>query len=195
MVKACFPKMEGVELVSLNDIPDVDDSSLVEGADYEENAKMKAVFYFKKTGIPTISTDNIFWLEKWKKDNGVLVHMRKEANPKSPRATDEEVLVWLKKWVKSVGGKSAAHFNYAVAFANENGVQSFTSVQREYILQTKQSKEFWPGFVLHCGSVFAIAYDDHNAVVVVADVDPHNADGLQVVGAPLLLGVEVDVAV
>jgi leucyl-tRNA synthetase len=41
MVKACFPKMEGVELVSLNDIPDVDDSSLVEGADYEENAKSK----------------------------------------------------------------------------------------------------------------------------------------------------------
>jgi leucyl-tRNA synthetase len=146
MVKACFPKMEGVELVSLNDIPAVDDSALVEGADYEENARMKAEFYFKKTGIPTISTDNIFWLEKWPKNNGVLVHMRKEANPKSERATDEEVLAWLKKWVKSVGGKSSAHFKYAVSFANEQGTVSFTSTQREYILQGKQSKKFWPGY-------------------------------------------------
>jgi 8-oxo-dGTP pyrophosphatase MutT (NUDIX family)/inosine/xanthosine triphosphate pyrophosphatase family protein len=146
MVKACLPKLSGIEIVSLNDIEAVDDSLLVEGADYEENARMKAEFYFKKTGIPTISTDNIFWLEKWKKNDGVMVHMRKEANPKSDRATDEEVVTFLKKWVKSVGGSSRAHFRYAVAFADTHGVRSFTSNQREYVLQEKQSKKFWPGY-------------------------------------------------
>ncbi len=146
MVKACLPKLSGIEIVSLNDIAAVDDSALVEGSDYEENARMKAEFYFKKTGIPTISTDNIFWLEKWKKNDGVMVHMRKEANPKSDRATDEEVVAFLKKWVKSVGGSSRAHFRYAVAFADTHGVRSFTSNQREYVLQGKQSKKFWPGY-------------------------------------------------
>ena len=146
MVKECLPEISGVEFVSLNDIPTVDDSSLVEGMDYIENAKMKAEFYFKKTGIPTLSLDNVFWLEKWKKDNGVMIHMRKEANPKSERATDEEVITYLKKWVKKVGGKSKAHFMYAVAFADEHGTKNFVSIQREYILQEKQSKNFWPGY-------------------------------------------------
>ena len=146
MVKECFPEMEGVELISLNDIAAVDDSMLVEGNDFEENARMKAEFYFKKTGIPTISTDNVFWVEKWKKDNGVMVHMRKEANPKSPRATDEEVIEFLKKWLGKVGGKSKAHFIYAFAYADGQGVRSASSTQREYILQQKQSANFWPGY-------------------------------------------------
>ncbi len=146
MVKECLPKIPGVEFVSLNDIPSVDDSKLVEGADFEENARMKAEFYFKKTGLPTISTDNILWIEKWPKDNGVMIHMRKEANPKSDRASDEEVVEFLKKWVKKVGGKSLAHFEYALAFANASGVQSFVSRQRDYVLQTKQSQNFCPGY-------------------------------------------------
>ncbi|NVN96842.1 class I tRNA ligase family protein, partial [Candidatus Nomurabacteria bacterium] len=146
MIKECLPSFSGFEFISLNDIPEVDDSLLVEGMDYAANAKMKAEFYFKKTGIPTISTDNVFWLEKWKKDNGIMLHMRKEANPKSDKATDEEVLSFLKSWVKKVGGKSKAHFIYAVAFASSNGTEHFVSKQREYILQPNQSKEFWSGF-------------------------------------------------
>ena len=146
MVKECFPKNLNVELISLNDIATVDDSMLVEGNDFEENARMKAEFYFKKTGIPTISTDNIFWTEKWKKDNGVIVHMRKEANPKSPRATDQEVIAFIKKWLAKVGGKSKSHFMYAFAYADGYGVSSSTSQQRDYILQTKESPNFWEGY-------------------------------------------------
>jgi leucyl-tRNA synthetase len=146
MTKECLPVIEGIEYISLNDIPPVDDSSLVEGMDSLENAKMKAEFYFKKTGFSTISTDNVFWLEKWHKDNGVMVHMRKEANPDSDRATDEETLAFLKSWVNSVGGQSKAHFIYAVAFASPMGTDSFISTQRDYVLQDKQSQNFWPGY-------------------------------------------------
>lgn len=145
MIKECMPKIPGVEFVSLNDVQGVDDSKLIEGQDFEKNARMKAQFYFHKTGIPTISTDNIFWLEKWHKDNGVVIHMRKEANPKSERATDEEILSYFKKWVKK-NGDSRAHFVYAIAYADSKGVSSTTSTQREYILQGKQSKKFWDGY-------------------------------------------------
>jgi leucyl-tRNA synthetase/ASC-1-like (ASCH) protein/ADP-ribose pyrophosphatase YjhB (NUDIX family) len=145
MVKNCFPKMKGVELVSLNDIPVVDDSALVEGPDFRENARMKARFYFEKTGIPTISTDNVFWVEKWPKDNGIIVHMRKEANPESERTTDDEVVAYFGGWIDE-HGPSKAHFIFALAYADHNGVQETESTQREYILQNKAVKDFPAGY-------------------------------------------------
>lgn len=138
MLKECFPKNAGIEFISLNDIPEVDDSMLVEGADFEENARQKAEFYFEKTGIPTISTDQIFWSEKWTKDNGIIVHARKEANPNSDRATDEEVIAFFQNWIKE-NGPSKSHFIYAIGYADENGVKSCISNQRDYIMQEKQS--------------------------------------------------------
>jgi leucyl-tRNA synthetase len=145
MITECFPKDLNITFVSLNDV-DVDDSALVEGQDFEENAKKKAEFYFKATGIPTISTDHILWLAKWPKDNGYMIHLRKEANPESSRATDEEVITFLKQWVESVGGTCPAHFEYAVAYADEHGARGFVSLQRKYTLQPVQSKTFWPGY-------------------------------------------------
>lgn len=145
MVKNCFPTMEGIELISLNDIPAVDDSALVEGSDFRENARMKAKFYFEKTGIPTISTDNVFWVEKWPKDNGVIVHMRKEANPESERATDDEVVAYFDTWIEK-HGPSKAHFIFALAYADHKGVQETESTQREYILQNKTVKDFPAGY-------------------------------------------------
>ncbi len=145
MVKKCLPEMENIELVSLNDIPAVDDRALVEGPDFRENARMKAKFYFEKTGIPTISTDNIFWVEKWPKDNGVIVHMRKEANPESERATDDEVVAYFDTWIEK-HGPSKAHFIFALAYADHDGVQETESTQREYILQNKAVKDFPAGY-------------------------------------------------
>jgi leucyl-tRNA synthetase len=150
MVKECFPKNTGIELISLNDIPKVDDSKLVEGPDFRKNAKMKAEFYFKKTGIPTLSTDNVFWVEKWPKDGGIITHMRKEANPKSDRATDEEVIAFFQKWLKKVGD-SKAHFIFALAYTDEHGTKETSSTQREYIFHEKRIKgKFWDGYPTEC---------------------------------------------
>ena len=145
MVKHCLPSLPGIEILSLNDIDPVDDSMLVEGPDFEENARMKAEFYFKKTGIPTISTDNIFWIEKWPKDNGVLVHMRKEVNPKSPRTTDAECVAFFDKWITK-HGESKAHFIFGIAYADADGVRHTSSIQREYILQNKIVKKYPDGY-------------------------------------------------
>lgn len=145
MLKQCLPVLSGIEILSLNDL-EVDDSELVEGDDFLENAKIKSEFYFKKTGIPTISTDHILWVEKWPKDKGYIVHMRKLANPKSPRATDQEVIAFFQKFLKKNGGSSRASFHYAVGYTDSSGTSSFVSLQKDYILQGKVSKQFWSGY-------------------------------------------------
>ena len=146
MVKACFAGVSGIDLVSLKDVPEVDDSDLKEGDDCLENAKRKSEYYFKKTGIPTISTDHIFWIKKWPKDNGIINHIREIANPKTGKATDEETTAFLLKFLKSVGGKSKAHFIYAISYTDQMGTFATKEIPKEYILQTEQAKYFWPGY-------------------------------------------------
>ncbi len=147
MIKACLAGVAGIELVSLDDIPPVDDKGLFEGDDFLENAKKKSEFYFKKTGIPTISTDHILWIEKWPENGGFMVHIRKHANPNSPRATDDEVVVFLKNFLKTVGGESKANFHYAIAYTDEAGTLVADEVPGHYVLQDKeQAKYYWPGY-------------------------------------------------
>ncbi len=147
MIRACFAGVAGIELVTFDDIPKVDDSALVEGDDFLENAKKKSEFYFQKTGLPTISTDHILWIEKWPENNGFMVHMRKHANPTSQRATDEEVVTFLKNFLTGVGGESKANFHYAVAYTDEKGTFVKDEVPANYILQNnEQAKSYWPGY-------------------------------------------------
>ena len=146
MIKQAFAKLEDIEIISLNDLPDIDDSSLVEIDDYLENAKRKSAFYFQKTGIPSISTDHILWIAKWPENNGVIVHIRKLANPNSSRATDEEVIAWYQKFLAGVGGSSLARFDYAMAYTDGQGTSVYASPQREYILQTERASEFPEGY-------------------------------------------------
>ncbi len=146
MIKAAFENSLEFEFVSLNDIPQVDDSTLQEGEDFLQNAKLKSEFYFKQTGIPTISTDNIFWIEKWPEDDGVIFHIRKLANPKSERATDEEVITWYKKFLTEHGGSSKARFHYAIAYSDVHGTEVYESQQRDYILQQERSSSFTEGY-------------------------------------------------
>ena len=100
MIKNAFASFPEIEFISLEDFPNLDDSALKEGNDFRENSHKKAEFYFKKTGIRTISTDQIQWVEKYPKENGFIVHVRKLANPNSPRASDEEVGKWIEEFVE-----------------------------------------------------------------------------------------------
>ncbi|MDD5067981.1 MAG: leucine--tRNA ligase [Candidatus Pacebacteria bacterium] len=145
MWRRCVPKESGITLLSLDDIAKIDDSDLVEGDDFEENARKKSEYYFKKTGIPTLSSDHIFWMEKWPENDGNVVHMRKHANPNSPRASDEEVVKYLKDFVKK-NGESKSRFLYALSFTDASGTENLVAKGKEYILQDQQSKTFWDGY-------------------------------------------------
>ena len=146
MVKDAFPKALNIEFVSLDNFPNIDDSNLVEGDDFRENARRKSEFYFKKTGLPTISTDHILWVEKYQENNGFIVHIRKLANPNSPRATDQEVGEWVENFVKQ-NGESKSAFHYAVSFTDKGGTIDFVTKQNEYILQSEKSPKKNEGYV------------------------------------------------
>src|SRR3989338_1454911 len=146
MFRDAFPKDFPFEVISLSDIPDIDDSDLVEGDDFKLNARLKSQFYYQKTGIPTVSTDQIQWIEKWPKDGGFVVHARKEANMETGRATDEEVGNWIEEIVHKYG-ESKATFHYAISFTDGRGTVDYVNVQREYILQKNKSPKTNEGYV------------------------------------------------
>lgn len=144
MVKKSFPAESGLTFVSLNDIPAVDDSNLVETSDYKENARNKAQFYFAKTGIPTISTDHIVWMEKWQKNNGIVTHIREEAG-NGKKASDEEVMDFIEKFVRE-NGESKMKFIFAFSYADENGVYDFESEESNRTLQGKRCPTIRKGY-------------------------------------------------
>lgn len=146
MMKTALAGVSDLELISLNDIPEVDDSSLKEGNDYRENARKKSEFYFAKTGIPTLSTDHILWLEKWPKNNGVVVHIRAEAKP-GGQANDEETMQFIENFVKE-HGESKLGYIFAVAFTDEKGTHDFTADGDDYMLVGKRCETLRKGFPL-----------------------------------------------
>ncbi len=143
MWRKCFPQNSGITILSLNDIPAIDDSDLIEGSDFHENAKRKSEYFFKKTGIPTLASDHILWVEKWPKDKGFIVHLRKEINPKG--ASDEEVIAFWQKFVKE-NGESKANYHYAFSYTDTSGTQGFLSIQRDYVIQSEPAKNYWKGY-------------------------------------------------
>ena len=145
MIVKTFPDV-GVQFISLNDIPAVDDSSLVEGMDFVENAKMKSKFYFEKTGIPTISTDQVQWFEKIQENAGIVMHIRKLVNPNVSRASDEEVIEWIQNFVK-INGPSKAGFYFGIGYTDKSGTKGFKVKERDYVLQGVQSKTLREDYV------------------------------------------------
>jgi len=148
MIRSAFKQSSDIKLVTLDDLPDeVDDSDLVEGDDFQENARIKAEFYFKKTGLPTIATDHILWMENWPKDDGFIIHLRKEANPKTGKATDQEAVDWLEQYLKKTGETRAA-FHHAVAYVDGEHKFDYVSIQREYKVGPKYSEKKQEGYIV-----------------------------------------------
>jgi len=144
MVKNSFLSVSDLEIISLNDLPEVDDSELKETDDYKENARRKAEFYYSKTGIPTISTDHIVWLKKWPKNAGIITHFREEAG-KGKKASDEEVMNFIEQFVQA-HGQSKMKFIFSIAYADKNGVQVFESEEAHHTLQGKKSSKARKGY-------------------------------------------------
>jgi 8-oxo-dGTP pyrophosphatase MutT (NUDIX family) len=66
-------------------------------------------------------------------------------NPKSPRASDEEVGQWIENFVDKYG-ESKSCFYYSVGYADEKGTLDFSVKQKEYILQKEKSLRINEGY-------------------------------------------------
>lgn len=108
-----------VEIIGLNDVGiniDVDES----GTNPLENARAKAMAYYKIAGIPTFSCDSGLYIEGLEDEKQPGVHVRRINNK---YLNDEEFIEYYTGLVLNIGYDSKAKFENAICLVvNENHV-------------------------------------------------------------------------
>lgn len=130
-----------VELVSLKDVG-ITDSVEETGKTFEENAILKAKYYSKKSGLPTIADDGGFEIDALGGEPGVKSHRWIH---KDREDTDEELIAFTFEKMKGIQ-KRGAQLRAVLAFVTPAGeVHTATDVTRG-IVPEKPSAERTPGF-------------------------------------------------
>jgi XTP/dITP diphosphohydrolase len=137
-----FLKDLAVKLVGLTDLK-IKEKAKEDGKTFEENAKKKAVFYYKISGFPTIADDGGLEIDYLKGEPGVK--SRRWIN--GTDAGDEELIEYALKKLKGVPiKKRGAQLRAVIALALPNG-QIYTSkgVVRGVIAE-KRAPFMTPGY-------------------------------------------------
>lgn len=105
-------KFSGIELLSLNQISRENFDVIENGSSFEENAKIKAISFLEKFGIPTISDDSGLEVDVLGGAPGIF-----SARFSGINSTDESNRKKLKDEILSLGlGFSSAHFKCCISF-------------------------------------------------------------------------------
>ena len=105
-----------IELLSLNDVGIMEDVEET-GKTYEENSKMKAIFYAKKSGLPAISDDGGIEISALNNEPGI-----KSRRWLGHEATDEDLVNHMVKVSKELPKDNRkAVFRLVVSLAIPNG--------------------------------------------------------------------------
>jgi XTP/dITP diphosphohydrolase len=138
------------DLVSLNDLG-IKEEIEEKGENYKENAVLKAKFYCKLSGLPTLADDSGLEIEILNGWPGVKTRRARE-NGKG--ASDEELIGIMMKKLENIPlekRKVKDKVVIALAFPNRNRVYSFEG-EREGFIAKRVSKKKWKGFP--CASIF-----------------------------------------
>lgn len=112
-----------LELLTLKDFPDLKDEPEENGETFEENALIKARFYFEKTKIPTISEDSGLLVDALPGELGVKTR-RWGAGAK---ATDQEwIEYFLKRMEEFEEEKRGAKFVSYIALVSDDMEKIFS---------------------------------------------------------------------
>lgn len=124
-----------VHIVSLNDLG-IDVQIEENGSSPLENSKIKAVEYYKKSGIPTFSIDAGLYIDKFpeEKQPGVFVR-RIYGNTK--KVTDEQMLNYYIEELKKCGGESKGIWRIGLTLVLSFNEIYSTTFDRETLFTTK----------------------------------------------------------
>lgn len=124
-----------VHIVSLNDLG-IDIQIEENGSSPLENSKIKAVEYYKKSGIPTFSIDAGLYIDKFpeEKQPGVFVR-RIYGNTK--KVTDEQMLNYYIEELKKCGGESKGIWRIGLTLVLSFNEIYSTTFDRETLFTTK----------------------------------------------------------
>lgn len=118
-VRECLAGLP-LELTTLRDLPRLSSLPEEKGSSHRENALLKAQYYFRQTGLPTIAEDSGIHVEALEGELGI--HTRRWGA--GPQASDEE---WIQYFLERMGKESnkRARFHCVVALVSENGAHTF----------------------------------------------------------------------
>lgn len=108
--------LQKFETVSLSDVG-IDDDVEETGKTFEENSKLKAIFYAKKSGLPTLSDDGGLEIDALDGEPGV-----RSRRWLGYEASDDELKNHLKKVIERLPkNKRSARFTTVLSFAVPDG--------------------------------------------------------------------------
>jgi XTP/dITP diphosphohydrolase len=156
----------GFEIFTLKDLKDVPDLPEETGESYEENALLKARYYFEHSGIPVIADDSGIQVEALEGELGI--HTRRWGS--GPEASDEEWITFFLGRMKGEKNKRA-HFVSVLAFTDGKQERVFEGhcdgvitdgLEAEYLSGLPISACFRPD---GCDRVFsALSIEEKNVV-------------------------------
>lgn len=134
-----------IEIIGLNDVGiniDVNES----GTTPLENARVKALGYYKLTGIPTFSCDSGLYIEGLEEENQPGVHVRRINNK---YLNDEEFIEYYRELVSNIGHDTRAKFKNAICLiVNEDLVfeHDGDDIADHFLMTSKPHNIRKPGF-------------------------------------------------
>jgi 8-oxo-dGTP diphosphatase len=134
-----------IDIIGLNDVGidiDVDES----GTSPLENARAKAMAYYKITGIPTFSCDSGLFIEGLEEEKQPGVHVRR-INDKY--LNDEEFIEYYTGLILNIGHDIKAKFKNAICLIlNENHIFEYNGddIADHFLMTSKPHNTRKPGF-------------------------------------------------
>ncbi len=130
-----------LKTVSLKDL-EITDSIDETGKTYEENAILKAKYYGKLTGLPTVADDSGIVIEALKNELGI--HTRRWGA--GPNANDREWITYFLERMKTETNKKA-RFICSTCFYDNGNIETFEGIT-EGIITDKLESKYLPGLPL-----------------------------------------------
>lgn len=134
-----------IDIMGLNDVGisvDVDEC----GTTPLENARIKALAYYKITGIPTFSCDSGLYIEGLEESDQPGVYVRRINNK---YLNDEEFIQYYTKLISNIGHNTKAKFKNAICLVlNQNLVIGYDGddIADHFLLTSKPHYVRRPGF-------------------------------------------------
>lgn len=124
-------------------LPDIEE----DGESVVENARKKAVAYAKHLNTIVLSMDNGLFFAGLVPASQPATHVRRIPGSIT-RPTDEQMLSYYVKLVRSLGEKAKAHWEFAICIANPRGEYQETVIKSPRIFVSVPSQQMIAGYPL-----------------------------------------------
>lgn len=136
----------GIEVFGIEDksqLPDV----VEDGKTASENAKKKAFEYAKALKKIVFAMDNALYLDGLTPDKQPGIHVRR-MNGTIKRPTDNDMIRYYSKLIKSLGGKVGGYWEYGICIASPEGEYKETVIKAPRIFVSDPSEKIEKGYPL-----------------------------------------------